>query len=260
MNKSILLYKELLKLSSSPIKEYLKNVPTFENQLIFNELSEKCYQELYENINPEDIAPPLSEYFSKINGLQEINKLAYSYYMRPRNKSIKGYDVQLGKKFEELFSDFLKLQKINVERADLKNRSLPDLMVLDKTRNISAYLELKYHNAPFMLSHKIIKRESYEGSITLDTKKLKKQIIEVEANIVDRPVYIVHWVDFHHIKGIFFNTLEQIKDYLEIDSVEFKRKQRGEYNLIHKDKYTEKFYPPLHEMGNFEELIKNLKN
>ena len=60
--------------------------------------------------------------------------------MRPRNKSIKGYDVQLGKKFEELFSDFLKLQKINVERADLKNRSLLDLMVLDKTRNISAYL------------------------------------------------------------------------------------------------------------------------
>ena len=88
-------------------------------------------------------------------------------------------------------------------RADNRNKKLPDIQVLDKTRNISAYIEVKYHGAPFMLSHKILGRENYEGSITMDTKKLRNQIIECESEIPDRPVYILHWVDFHHLKGIF---------------------------------------------------------
>ena len=106
-----------------------------------------------------------------------------------------------------------------------------------------------------MLSHKLINRESYEGSITLDIKKLHNQITECESEIPNRPVYIVHWVDFHHLKGIFFNTLEQIKDCIN-NSTQYVRKSReGDYILQKKIGYTEKFYPPLHEMGDFHELL-----
>jgi len=149
-------------------------------------------------------------------------------------------------------------------RADQKNKKLPDIMVLDRTRNIKAYIELKYHNAPFMLSWRLINREPYEGSITMDTNKLKNQLIEIGAEL-ERPVFFVHWVDFPDLKGIFFNTNEQIKDYLQTNAVEFNRKEREgdfkdkKYKTVAKVGYTEKFYPPLHEMGNFEELIQYLK-
>ena len=146
-------------------------------------------------------------------------------------------------------------------RADNRNKRLPDIQVLDKTRNIKAYIEHKYHHAPFMLSHKIIGRESYEGSITMDTIKLQKQIIECESEIPNRPVFVVHWVDFHHLKGIFFNTMEQIKDYLDVldEGSTFNRQSKsGDYILNKKVGYTEKFYPPLHEMGDFHELLEKL--
>ena len=109
-----------------------------------------------------------------------------------------------------------------------------------------------------MLSYKTIGRESYEGSITLDTKKIQNQIIECESELPNRPVYIVHWVDFHHLKGVFFNTLGQIKEYLASGS-RFERQERtGDYKMTKKVGYTEKFYPPLHEMGDLSELLEKL--
>mgnify|MGYP006112995671 FL=1 len=63
-----------------------------------------------------------------------------------------------------------------------------------------------------------------------------------------------------NLKGIFFNTLEQIKYYIQ-DIDTFSRKDRvGDYKLIKKIGYTEKFYPPLHEMGDFNELLIKLKS
>jgi hypothetical protein len=262
-NRSIYLYKKLLTFTKELKEEYLKNVENFENHLIFNDVSESCYRELYSSIRSPEEIKSLSHYYETIPELKELNAKAIKFFLKPRNKSVKGLDVQLGNKYDEIFINFLRSQGIKAERADLKNKSLPDIMILDSTRNIKAYIEHKYHHAPFMLSHNILKRESYEGSITLDTKKLNKQIIEVESSLEGRPVFVVHWVDFHHLKGIFFNTLEQIKQYLDEDSTQFVRKDRpGDYKLIHKKKlrkgYLEKFYPPLHEMGDFAELIEYL--
>ena len=40
---------------------------------------------------------------------------------------------------------------------------------------------------------------------------------------------------------------------------EFERKNRsGDFKLTKKVGYTQKFYPPLHEMGDFAELLKKL--
>jgi len=255
---SIAIYKDLVEHSKDIRDKYLSNVDKFHNQLMFNEINEHCYREMYSNVKPGQRIPLTTELFEKVNGLNELNKEGYSFFLKPRNKSVKGLDVQLGIKFEEAFISFLNNNKILAGRADVKNRRLPDIHILDKTRNIKAYIELKYHHAPFMLSHKFLGRESYEGSITLDTVKLEKQIIECESEIPNRPVYVVHWVDFHHLKGIFFNTLGQIKEYLGEGSEYDRRDRAGDYIMNKKVGYTEKFYPPLHEMGDFAELIRHL--
>ena len=218
---------------------------------------------MYEKIINNKKIPTIPELKDKIEGLKELESEAYKFFLKPRNKSVKGLDVQKGNKIDDVIISFLQSQKINCMRADTKNKRLPDLQILDRTRNISSYIEVKYHGAPFMLSHKTIGRENYEGSITLDTKKLRNQIIECKSEIPDRPVYILHWIDFHHLKGVFFNTLEQIDEYLE-GGVEFTRKEReGDYKIINKVQlkkgYIEKFYPPLHEMGDLSELLDKLK-
>jgi hypothetical protein len=258
---SIQLYQELLESAKHIKDEYLKNVTKFHNQLSFDNINKKCYEEMYSNIEPNNAIPTNIELQEKIKGLSNLNKEAYKFFMRSRNNSVKGMDVQLGNKFDEAIIDFLQSKKINACRADKRNKKLPDIQILDKTRNIKAYIEHKYHHAPFMLSHKIIGRESYEGSITMDTIKLQKQIIECESEIPNRPVFVVHWVDFHHLKGIFFNTMEQIKDYLDVldEGSTFNRQSKsGDYILNKKVGYTEKFYPPLHEMGDFHELLEKL--
>lgn len=256
---SIYLYKKLIELAT-PIRDvYLKNVERFENQLMYSDINSECYIKMYSSVSPDETIPSLRDLEDQISGLSDLNKAAYKYFNRKRNNSVKGLDVQLGNQFDECFINFLNSQGINAMRADTKNKRLPDIMILDKTRNIKAYIEHKYHNAPFMLSWKLIGRESYEGSITMDLKKIHNQINECESEIPGRPVFFVHWVDFHHLKGIFFNTLEQIKDYIGNGS-EFQRKARkGDYSLTKKIGYTEKFYPPLHEMGDFRELISFLK-
>ena len=258
---SIQLYQELLEQAKHIKEEYLQNVKKFHNQLSFDEINKICYQEMYSNIGPDDDIPTKEELKKKIDGFADLDKEAYKFFMQRRNNSVKGLDVQLGNQFDEVIINFLQSKKINACRADVRNKKLPDIQILDKTRTIKAYIEHKYHHAPFMLSHKIIGRESYEGSITLDTVKLQKQIIECASEIPNRPIYIVHWVDFHHLKGIFFNTMEQINDYLlRLDHGNtYKRKSvSGDYTLNKKVGYTEKFYPPLHEMGDFHELMEHL--
>lgn len=262
--KSIELYKALLKSSSDIKNDFLKNVPIFKNQLEFDDFNERCYIKMYGDIQDRAKAKSLPDLYETIDGLKDMYREARAYYLKPRNKSVKGLDVQLGKKFEDAFISFLNSVKIKAERADTQNKRLPDIMVLDKTRNITAYIELKYHNAPFMLSWQLLGREPYEGSITMDTLKLEKQLVEIESEL-ERPVYFVHWVDFPDLKGIFFNTNEQIKQYLMEDPEQFVRKERDgdfvdtKYVTQKKIGYSEKFYPPLHEMGDFSELISHLQ-
>lgn len=260
-NKSIELYKQLLEIAS-PIKdEYLKNCPVFDNQLLFWDINAICYQKMYEEIPSKDKIIETKVLIDEIPWLKDLYKKSHDFYLKKRNNSIKWLDVQLWKQFEDVFIKFLNNLWINAMRWDLKNRKLPDIMVLDKTRNIKAHIELKYHNAPFILSKKLINRETYEGSITLDFDKVQRQLVEIRSEL-DRPTFYVHWVDFPDLKWIFFNTHEQIDAYLNSDNLEtFDRETREwDYCLTKKIWYTKKFYPPLHEMWDFEELIDILQN
>lgn len=265
MNNSLVLYKNLLSFTQNIRNNFLKNVPIFDNQLKFEVINELCYQKMYDEIKDCNSIKTTPKLYEEISGLRELYQTARKYYLSPRNKSIKGLDVQLGNQFDQALIDFLNSRKILAMRADTKNKRLPDIQVLDKTRNIKAYIELKYHNAPFMLSWRLLNREAYEGSITMDSEKLSRQLVEIDSEL-DRPVYFVHWVDFPDLKGVFFNTHEQIEEYLHQKPVDFIRKQREgdlkntDYKVMAKVGYTEKFYPPLHEMGDFEELIEKLKS
>ena len=82
----------------------------------------------------------------------------------------------------EILNNFLKEKyKINATHGDDSNKSYPDCMILGKDKGIIAYFEVKYHAAPFISAINKINRYCYEGSATLDYKKIIKQL---EMNLI----------------------------------------------------------------------------
>lgn len=248
-------YENLLEFKKHEITDYFKNVKLFENQFKFDEFNERCIECMYTNNQQKNIKT-VKELKAEIDTLQEMCKKCGSYFMVPRNKSIKGLDVQLGIFLEDLIIDFMnKKLKIKAMHADKKNKSYPDCMILGSDRGILAYFEVKYHGAPFIQAINKIKRFCYEGSATLDLKKVIKQLEIIDSEL-DRPTFYLHWIDYPCLKGLYFETSEQVKEYIYETGEEFNREEReGDYNIIHKVGYTEKIYSPLLQMGTFEEFI-----
>jgi hypothetical protein len=261
MHKSEELYKGLISFGKERIAEFFKNVSLFDSQFKYEEVNHYCFQEMYATLKPDEKYPARQSFFEKIPALESECKKCYKYFMKPRNKSVKGLDVQLGKLLEEIFIDFFKSQSINIVRADLKDRRYPDMLILDSSKEIIGYIELKYHASPFLLTWKMRPgRECYEGSLTMDKEKVIKQL-KIIFSELDRPVFYVHWVDFPCVKGIFYQTSEQLHEILLDGSDEYSRKTReGDFverkdGTIKKIGYSEKFYPSITEMGSFEDLI-----
>ncbi len=254
------LYKELLDYSNERIKDFFKNVELFEGQFEYSEFNEECYSKMYINNNNDDIKT-VKELKSEIDGLSEKCKKCGAYYMNPRNKSKIKYDLIMGQLFEDILIDFFTEKlKIKTMHADNKNKSYPDCMILKKDRGIAAYFEVKYHSAPFILAKNKINRYCYEGSTTLDYKKIIKQLELIESDL-ERPVFYLHWIDYPCLKGIFFETSEQVKDYILKNGEEFERQEReGDLDKNPKSVYLGKFYSPLLQMGSFEEFIDIIKN
>ncbi len=253
-------YKGLIEDKQNEILDYLKNVDVFEGQFQYNDFNDQCYKEMYLN-NSQDNIKSVSDLKEKIPQLSDTCKKCAQYYPRQRNKSIKGLDVQFGKVLEESLLDFFNNKlKIKAVRADNQNRKYPDCMLLNTDKGILAYFEVKFHGAPFVYANRNINRLCYEGSATLDLDKVTKQIEIIESDL-DRPTFYFHWIDYPCLKGIFFETSEQVKEYIYQSGMEFDRKEReGDYNLIHKVGYTKKIYSPLLQMGTFEEFIQIIKD
>lgn len=254
------LYEQLLEYKKSEIEDFFKNVTLFENQFSYTDFNTECFEKMYCE-NNQDSIKTVKELKNEIVNLASTCKACGSHYVIPRNKSIKGLDVQLGIFLENILLDFMNNKlKIKALHADKKNKSYPDCMILNGDKGILAYFEVKYHGAPFIHAINKINRYCYEGSATLDLKKLIKQLEIVDSEL-DRPTFYLHWIDYPCLKGIFFETSEQVKDYLFKYGEEFSRSERegdlksGEYGVIKKVGYTEKFYSPLLTMGTFEEFI-----
>ena len=131
---------------------------------------------MYTN-NSYDNFATVKDLKDKIPELKDTCKKCGNFYMPVRNKSIPKYDVILGIQHEEALMDFLS-EKLGAKtgRADLENRSMPDCKIMKDDGTVAAYFEVKFHGAPFVSALNMINRYCYEGSATLDYKKIEKQL------------------------------------------------------------------------------------
>ena len=254
-----MLYEDLIDFAQPQLSEFFKNVSLFSGQFNYSEFNQKCYDAMYEN-NRQDTLKTVKELKAEITDLAPVCKQCGAYYVQPRNRSRIKYDLIMGQFFENILIDFFNMKlHIKAMHADKQNKQYPDCMILCGDKQIAAYFEVKYHGAPFISAINKINRYCYEGSITLDYKKIIKQLELVESDI-ERPVFFLHWVDFPCLKGIFFQTAEQIKQYIYDNGEQFTRKQReGDLEKSPLSVYLSKFYPPLLEMGSFEEFVSTIK-
>lgn len=254
-----MLYKELLDFSKVRLEDFFSNVSIFENQFTWSEYNSRLYKYMYED-NSYDAFYTVKDLKELVPELKPLCKKCGNYFIPQRNKSIPKYDVIMGKQLEEILMDFLSL-KLNTKviRADLQNRSLPDFKVLKSNGSIAAYFELKFHGAPFVNAIHFTGRYCYEGSATLDTKKIMKQLELIDDGL-DGPVFYIHWLEYPCLKGVFYETSEQVKEYLNSKPDQFKRAEReGDKDKNAKSIYLKKAYFPLLKMKSFESLLVTLK-
>lgn len=249
-------YEELLAFGQERIFEFFKNVKLHEAQFKYSDINAQCYEAMYLD-NYQDSIKTVKQLKTEIPELTNVCKNCGGYFMKQRNNSLKKYDVQLGILLENIIIEFLKEKyKLNATHGDVSNKKYPDCMLLSGDKGILAYFEVKYHGAPFISAIHNIGRYCYEGSATLDLDKLVKQIEIVDSEL-DRPVFYLHWIDYPCLKGIFFETSDQVKNELFMQGNAYEREERsGDFDdKGNKKGYTQKFYSKLLEMGSFEELI-----
>lgn len=254
------LYQKLLMFAKEDLEDFFDNVPLFKNQFTYSDFNKRCVNKMFYE-NKQDNIKTVKELKEEIPALKPMCKECAPYFLKPRNQSIKGLDVQMGRFLENILMDFLN-EELNIKAidADKSNKSYPDCMILNSNKGILAYFEVKYHNAPFINAIHITGRYCYEGSITMDFKKLIKQLEIVDSDL-ERPTFYLHWLDYPCLKGIFFETAHQVKETLYESGEEYDREDRkGDYLLTKKIGYTKKFYSPLLQMGTFEEFISIIKD
>lgn len=261
-------YKEFLQYKKEEIDEYFKNAKLHSKQFTYDEFNDTCLRSMYEN-NSQNNIKTVADLKKEIPELKNVCKECGSFFMNKRNDSIKSMDVQMGMFLENKIMEYLN-EKLNIKviKGDSQNKKYPDCMILNTSKGILAYFEVKYHAAPFIMANKKINRYCYEGSATLDYNKVKKQL-DIIYSEIDRPVFYLHWIDYPCLKGLFFETSDQVKQYLIESGEEFDREERDgdfitnqidSYKIIHKVGYTKKFYSPLLQMGTFDEFIEIIKN
>lgn len=255
-----MLYEDLLVFAKDRIDDFFKNVTLFDDQFNFTEFNQKCYDRMFTS-NSQDAPKTVKDLKAAIPELPAVCKKCGPYYMNPRNASHMKYDLMMGQLFEDILIDFF-TQKLHIKamHADKNNKQYPDCMILCGDKQIAAYFEVKYHSAPFISAINKINRYCYEGSITLDYKKIIKQLELIDSDI-DRPVFYLHWVDFPCLKGVFFETSEQIKQYIYDNGEQFSRQRRaGDDEKNPQNVYLSKFYSPLLQMGTFEEFVELIRS
>jgi len=260
---SVKLFKELIS-KNSDIIEFTANFKTFSSQFSdqfnFSDLNEDCYNVIY--LKKDKNVIPRQEFFESIKNLEPTCKECWKFYLSPRSKSIKGLDIQLGKKFELRLLDFLKDKGILCKKADVANKIFPDNLVIDKNGNTIGYLEIKYQSAPWLWAYKEEEttRECYEGSPALDIKKLEQQWHLVEKGEINYPFYYVYWLDLPCIKGIFFIDIQDVYTFYNEGAKIFERKVReGDYVNSKNGKKTKgqlkKIHISIYQMKPFVKLI-----
>jgi len=263
ISDELLLYKELVEFCNGHVQQIDSN---FIRHLEFTPFHEECYEKMFFNNRHVNEPPTVQELKTLIPSLAEAYKNAAAHYLNPRNRYIKGLDVQLGQWYEKALKLFLATKGFKVLK---KGFPFPDLEVRNTADNLLAYFELKYIGSPFFYANRQIKntypykssRFDYEASLTLDTgekmKKQRKKMQELEDRGI--PVHFIWWFDCFHIKGIFAMTAHDVYDFYDhVGDNLHERKTREGDNETHQE--IGKIYPPLLEMTTFSEYLAMLNS
>lgn len=263
MDKSLSLYSELSG-ECGDILEFVKNINiflgNFSKQFEFHKLNNDCYLEMYLTQTTDKVLAR-QKYFEKINNLEKTCKECWKFYLSPRNKSIKGLDVQLGKKFELKLLQFLNKKGIICKKADESKKIYPDNVILNKNGEIIAFLEVKYQSSPWLFAYKEnMNKECYESSPALDIKKLEQQYELIKDKKITKPIYYVYWLDMPCIKGIFYISIDKAYSIYK-NNKPFQRKLReGDFDKSKNvtEKSLQKIHISIYSMKSFKELLESL--
>lgn len=92
-------YEELLESGQERIFEFFKNVNLHESQFKYSDINKKCYEAMYVS-NSQNSIKTVKELKEELEGLKPVCRECGNYFMNSRNKSIKKYDVMLGRLLE----------------------------------------------------------------------------------------------------------------------------------------------------------------
>lgn len=133
-------YEELLEFGGERIFDFLKNARLHESQFKYSEFNEVCYKKMYIE-NNQDSIKTVKELKEEIPELKDTCKGCGSYFMNPRNKSIKGLDVQ----FEVVIAS--DKHRYNSNEGEVVNNMYEKLTVkLPKEMDVPMNVEVKLIN------------------------------------------------------------------------------------------------------------------
>lgn len=253
------MYEELLASAREELDEFSRQTQIFENLFTWGDFQQRCYTYMYWN-NLRKTAPPVETLRREIPELGRMCRKCADFYIPARGKSVPRYDLVLGQHLEAALLKFLR-EKLGVEtgRADTEDPRMPDCKVIKRDGSAAAYFEVKFHAAPFVNCYRFTGRYCYEGSVTLDYKKVGRQLQLIDQGL-DAPVYYVHWLEYPCLKGVFYERSEQVRARIQRNSAAFARKRReGDNMKMRENVYLEKIYSPLLEMGNLEGFLQELE-
>lgn len=257
MQTSQELYREFIRYVArvrDTIREQIGTV-LFDTTMTYNEFNDECYEVMYQKMKGQGEVPSKELLWEQINGLKQVCERCTRFFLHPRSNLDKKADVVTGAQIEKPFVDFFNSKGIEAFSANEEDMRLPDIGVKDKSGETVALLEIKYHNAPFIKARKYVSNttDCYDGSLTLDIEKVKRQVLHTRERYPDAELIVVHWIDFPCIKCIMWDFLENV------GSEVYERKYRaGDYVEGRKVGYTKKTYHYVRFLRDFASLIEHL--
>lgn len=258
MQTSQELYKEFLQYVNELRETMQDQIGTvlFETAMTYAEFNDRCYKVMCQNMQNKKTVPPRESLWNQVEGLRSVCGNCTRFFFAPRSNLDKGADVITGAQMERPFIEYFNSKGIRAFSANKKDMNLPDIGIKDTTGKVVALLEIKYHNAPFIKARKYVSSdtECYDGSLTLDSEKVKKQVRIARERYPNAELIVVHWIDFPCIKTIMWDFLR------EPESDIYERKHRsGDYIGGRKVGYTRKTYHYVRFLNDFASLVEYLR-
>ncbi len=149
-------------------------------------------------------------------------------------------DSYINEKIGDVFSEFVKKKyRLNISKWEPNKSDYPRYMLLGTDKGILAYAEFFYHRSLEIIDDEIC----YEYGICHEVSNLIRKVSLIYSDL-DRPTFYIHFVDYPNLKGIYFETTEQIIDSLF--------NERNHVITFNNGKY---YFSNLLEMGEFNEII-----